>query len=59
MSTYLKMMEMIRSITMKETQLAELAKRGHGHSEQAHELRDDVAQLDLDFRYGAAGHLWP
>jgi hypothetical protein len=59
MFTRLQMMQMIRSITMKEIQLAELAKRGHGHSEQANELRDDVAELDLDYRYGAAGHLWP
>lgn len=39
-----------RSITLKETQLAQLAKRGQGHSLQAQELLDEVAQLELDYR---------
>ncbi len=39
-----------RSIAAKETALAQLEKRGQGHSLQAQELLDEVAQLELDYR---------
>ena len=39
-----------RLITLKENQLTQLAKRAQGHSLQAQELLDEVAQLELDYR---------